>query len=741
MAEIVLTNTGRDAFLKASPEFRGPGAVRAVDAVLGLLALRGADRASGVPEPTPELVRLVLVEDLPAFVWAEPAERAAYPAVVRALAGRFDGDRRARVEAAVGRTAADFERAMADPGNLTWPRWYARLLRADGTDPDDPGAVRAWLARLDRPPVPDGLRRADLVGRTAVADVVLAEVLTRAYVRDAEHAPAAGPLLADHDVAQGIGTVAHALLGRWTAAGLPDGLAGEYAHLAPGPDDLPHLDLADALLGEHLDYYGDAAVPLPPPALGLMESDPEAAAAEGVGSDPDAGGEADVERNADLLAAAVDALTGADATPDTVPYGSEAAHLLYTLYQRGCSAESVARRAAEFEDWTVDPALEDAPVRVPLPASPAYTTPTAGELARLLGAPGVNATDRARLDAPAHALAAVVDRLAATGLVFRRGDAFGLTPRGCAVVRYLLAVRGVVVPGAGETDGWDAAPWRPRPRAGRGPPPGGSSPTGCAPTATATWPGPRCSAPSALSTAAPPTPPPPARCSTSSTCPTPPPGYCAAFSPTPSPAPGRRRRCASAASPWPRARCRPRPGPCGSSTRCPARRGRWSPAVPPSTRRPRPGPAGPRPSSPPCTPPTRTRPRVSSPRSASACPEPQGSRPRTAQRRRCGNHRRPPRRGRRRGRGPAAVWRPPADSVCPLSGMPSERVCGFPGGRTAQGCRSVRSRPEGSAGPSTAAPAPRRRTPRRTPPTRSAWTARDGRPRGRRVPRRRGKAR
>jgi hypothetical protein len=460
VAEIVLTNTGRDAFLKASPEFRGPGAVRAVDAVLGLLALRGADRASGVPEPTPELVRLVLVEDLPAFVWAEPAELAAYPAVVRALAGRFDGDRRARVETAVGRTAADFERAMADPGNLTWPRWYARLLRADGTDPDDPGAVRAWLARLDRPPVPDGLRRADLVGRTAVADVVLAEVLTRAYVRDAEHAPAAGPLLADHDVAQGIGTVAHALLGRWTAAGLPDGLAGEYAHLAPGPDDLPHLDLADALLGEHLDYYGDAAVPLPPPALGLTETDPEAAAAEGAGpdADPDVGGEADVERNADLLAAAVDALTGADAAPDAVPYGSEAAHLLYTLYQRGCSAESVARRAAEFEDWTVDPALEDAPVRVPLPASPAYTTPTAGELARLLGTPGVNATDRARLDGPAHALAAVVDRLAATGLVFRRGDAFGLTPRGCAVVRYLLAVRGVVVPGAGETDGWDAAP-------------------------------------------------------------------------------------------------------------------------------------------------------------------------------------------------------------------------------------------------------------------------------------------
>ncbi|MFJ9823943.1 hypothetical protein ACIRSU_06150 [Streptomyces sp. NPDC101160] len=432
MAEIVLTNTGRDLFLEESPEFRGPGAVRAVDAVLGLLALRGADRGSGVPEPTPGLVKRLLVEDLPAFVWAAPEELAVYPAVLRALAGRFDGERRTRIEGVIGEAVADFERAMGDPGNLTWPRWYAQLLRADGTDPGDPEAVRAWLARLDGPPVPDGVRRADLVGRTAIADLVLTEVLTRAYVRDAEQPPAAGPLLSDHDVAQGIGRVAQALLDRWTAAGLAEGLAGEYAHLAPGPDDLPHLVLADALLDEHLDYYGDASVPLPPP---------EREAEEAV---------TDVERDADVLAAAVDELA------DEGTYGGEAAHLLYTLYQRGCSAESVARRAAEFEDWTVDPALEDAPVRVPPPASPGYTTPTASELARLLGTPGLTDTDRARLDRPAHGLAAVVDRLAATGLVFRRGDAFGLTPGGCAAVRYLLAVRRVAVPDAEETAEWDA---------------------------------------------------------------------------------------------------------------------------------------------------------------------------------------------------------------------------------------------------------------------------------------------
>ncbi|MEU8764859.1 hypothetical protein [Streptomyces sp. NPDC048659] len=437
MAEIVLTNTGLAAFLEASPQFRGPGTRRAAEAVLSLLALRGADRATGLPEPTPGLVRRLLVEDLPAFVCASPEELPAYPAVLRALAGRFDGAAPA-VEEVIGEAAGDFERAMRDPGNLTWPRWYAQLLRADGTDPDDPAAVRAWLAGLDAPPVPDGVRRADLMGRTAVADVLLAEALTRAYVRDAEHPPATGPVLTDHDVAQGIGTVAAALLDRWTAAGLAEGLAGAYAHLAPGPDAFPHLVLADALLDEHLDYYGDPAEPLPPPE----HATPGAPAPDAV---------ADPEADADLLAAAVEDLAEQGA------YGSEAAHLLYTLYQRGCSAESVARRAAEFEDWPVDPALEDAPVRVPPPASPAYTTPTAGELARLLGSPGVTDTDRARLDRPAHELAAVVDRLAGTGLVFRRGDAFGLTPRGGAAVRYLLAVRGVAVPDAAETAAWDAA--------------------------------------------------------------------------------------------------------------------------------------------------------------------------------------------------------------------------------------------------------------------------------------------
>lgn len=54
MAETVLTNTGLDRFLElvdGAPEHRDPAFARAAEAVLGLLALRGADRGTGLPEP------------------------------------------------------------------------------------------------------------------------------------------------------------------------------------------------------------------------------------------------------------------------------------------------------------------------------------------------------------------------------------------------------------------------------------------------------------------------------------------------------------------------------------------------------------------------------------------------------------------------------------------------------------------------------------------------------------------
>ncbi|MEU3400218.1 hypothetical protein [Streptomyces filamentosus] len=434
MAETVLTNTGLDRFLElldGRPEHRDPAFRRAAEVVLGLLALRGADRTGGLPEPTPELVRRLLVEDLPAFVHVAPGELAGYPAVVGELAAWFDDGVRERTAAAVEESAGDFERAMTDPGNLTWHRWYASLLRTMGTDLTDPEDVRRRLGALEGAPLPDGVLRTDLMGRTALADTVLTEAVARAYVRDAEHPPAAGPLLDDHAVAAGIGRVAAALLDRWTAAGLADELTGAHARFAPGPDDFPHLVLADALLDEHMDYHGDPAIPVPP---------------------PHAVEEGDAERDADALLAAVEEL----AEEEYEPYGGEAPHLLYALYQRGCAADSIARRAAEYEDWTVDPALEDVPVTVPEGAGGPYATPPVPELVRLLGSAGLGEDDRARLEGPARELAAVADRLAATGLVLRSGDAFGLTPRGAAAVRYLLRVRRVAAPTAAEAAAWSA---------------------------------------------------------------------------------------------------------------------------------------------------------------------------------------------------------------------------------------------------------------------------------------------
>ncbi|MEV7374116.1 hypothetical protein AB0O51_24970 [Streptomyces sp. NPDC090301] len=437
MAETVLTNTGLDSFLDGAPERRDPDFVRAAEAVLGLLALRGADRESGVPEPTPGLVRQLLVEDLPTFVYAPPRALAVYPAVLGRLAARFDAGRGEQVAVTVREAAGDFERAMTDPGNLTWHRWYASLLRTCGADLADPEDVRRRLAALDGAPLPDGVHRADLMGRTALADVLLAEALTRAYVRDAEAPPAAGPLLTDHAVATGIGQVAAALQDRWTAAGLAEQLAGPYARFAPGPDDFPHLVLADALLDEHLDHYGDIAVPVPPPPA------IEAGA---------------VEEDANTLIAAVEELS----EEEFEPYGGEAPHLLYVVYRSGCSAESVSRKAAEYEDWAVDPAVEDLPVAVPAAVpdgafESSHLVPPVAELERLLGTADLTETDRTRLQGPARDLAAVVDRLAATGLVFRSGDAFGLTPRGAGVVRYLLGVRGIAAPDAAEARAWPAA--------------------------------------------------------------------------------------------------------------------------------------------------------------------------------------------------------------------------------------------------------------------------------------------
>lgn len=508
MTRTTALNTGLDAFLDwAETERKTVLPPRPADAVLTLLALHGADRRAGVPEPTPELVRRVLAEDLPLLLWASPDETDAVPSVLTALtdrvrdAGRLNAKRHARVLAAVDDAVPVFVRALGDPRNLTWPRWYASLLRADGVDADDPEAVRAWLAALaaaphaERPALPEPLHRSDVTAATFAARIRLTDALLSAFAHDVEGPSPAGPLLPATPVLEAdrpeealtseLEALAVALTDRWTAAGLAEALSGPYEGLAPGPEALPHVVLADRFLDEHLDQHGDSAIPLPPPAAvpgsgeirALLHAAPLPAALA-AGSDDvrdlaeqcgfpgpaeavwtDGTPQELVELGADVLAAVVERIA-AGSDPDSAAdeeYALDAAHVLYGLYARGGTPESVARKASGHTDLTVPPELEDAPATVPASAPPGYETPALAEMSALLGLPGLTEEDRSVVDGPARALAEVVDELTRTGCVFRTGDTYGLTPLGNAVVRHVLAVGHVAAPDEHEITSWDAA--------------------------------------------------------------------------------------------------------------------------------------------------------------------------------------------------------------------------------------------------------------------------------------------
>ncbi|RNL73360.1 hypothetical protein [Streptomyces sp. I6] len=507
MTRTTAPNTGLDAFLAwAESERRTALPPRPADAVLTLLALHGADRRAGVPEPTPELVRRVLVEDLPLLLWASPDEAAAVPSVLTALAdrvraaGRLNAKRHARVLAAVEEAVPVFMEAHGDPFRLTWPRWYASLMRADGVAADDPGAVSAWLAAFDAVPraqraaLPEPLHRADVAATTFAARVGLAGTMLEAFARDVEGPSPAGPLLSAASVldadrpedalASELDALGAGLSDRWTAAGLAEALSGPYAALAPGPEALPHLLLGDRFLDEHLNHYGCASAALPPPAalpgpdeIGVLLRAAPLPAALAAGSDDvrdlaelcgfpgpaeavwsDGTPRELVELAADVLAALVERVASHSdpAGPADEEYGLDAAHVLYGLYARGGTPDSVARRASGHIDLVVPRDLEDAPATVPAAAPPGYRTPALAELSVLLGIPGLTEDDRSAVDGPARALAAVVDELAGTGCVFRTGDAYGLTPLGNAVVRHVLAVNRVAAPDEHELVSWDA---------------------------------------------------------------------------------------------------------------------------------------------------------------------------------------------------------------------------------------------------------------------------------------------
>ncbi|MEW2631395.1 hypothetical protein AB0903_06980 [Streptomyces sp. NPDC048389] len=498
-------NTGRDDFLAWARRERGVELpARLTDAVLTMLALRGADRRAGVPEPSPRLLHQVLHEDLPQLLCAGDGELDAVPDVLTALAdrvraaGRLNAKRHARLLAAVEDTLPGFRRAMADPENLTWHRWYASLLIADGVDADDAAAVRAWLAahestpHADRPALPEPLHRSDLAERTFTVRTRLDEALLAAFARDTSEASPAGPLLPtppldadrpDDALAGELDSIADGLTDRWTAAGLAEAFATRHTALAPGPEAMPHVALADRMLDEHLDYYGDSSVPLPPPPAvpapdeirGLLHAAPlPAALAAGTFDDElrevaercglpgpatavwtDGTTQELLELAADILAAQAERLPLVSGPEEA--YSFDAAHILYSLYERGGTPDSVARKVADAKDGGVPPELEDAPTPVPDSAPAAYETPSPEELSVLLGMPGRTEADRAELDAPARGLAALIDQLAATGCLFRTGDTYGLTPLGAAAMRHVFTAGHVAAPDQATVTSWDAA--------------------------------------------------------------------------------------------------------------------------------------------------------------------------------------------------------------------------------------------------------------------------------------------
>ncbi|HWM95648.1 MAG TPA: hypothetical protein VNO54_01205, partial [Streptosporangiaceae bacterium] len=89
-------NLGTAPLLGWASQHGDPLDPRAAQAVVGLLALSGARRRTGLPEPAPELVKELMLVLLPLYVSAIPAELAGYPAVLVALIGHAPGDVRAR---------------------------------------------------------------------------------------------------------------------------------------------------------------------------------------------------------------------------------------------------------------------------------------------------------------------------------------------------------------------------------------------------------------------------------------------------------------------------------------------------------------------------------------------------------------------------------------------------------------------------------------------------------------------
>ena len=281
---------------------------RAVEAVLGLLALSRARRRTGLPEPVPELVKDLMLVLLPLYVSAIPAELAGFPAVLVALiaythaAGKPNAKRRDRLIAEVETLQPQFESAMTSQRSVTWARLYGQLMRAEGVDTADPRAVGTWVDALAGRSYPQrraglgfealggsgegasggvaplasaAFARALIGERSRQARLMLAQRLESAVLTDQLAGQDGAPLVAgapqdaaDQEAAAWYDAQTGLLADRWTAAGLEALLRGRAARLAPGLDrSAPLLDVAGELAATHLEMFGPGVVPLAPAPL------------------------------------------------------------------------------------------------------------------------------------------------------------------------------------------------------------------------------------------------------------------------------------------------------------------------------------------------------------------------------------------------------------------------------------------------------------------------------------------
>jgi hypothetical protein len=520
------------------------------DAVLYLLALSGAKVRAGLPEATPDLVRVVLIEALPQFLPVAPGGEGADGAlsVLRVLAdrtradGRLNAKRHARLREAVDACAGEYRRVMGDPRELTPSRLWGGLLRARGVvDVRDAEAVRRGTEELALLPYterarllalpdvsgdaePDTVadargedaeawalgpyRRGLAMERQAASAVLLGQRLALSLMRSDE-APWVLGLLGEEGAERLLDAeepeewlrattdIGLRVAARWS---VPMTGADRPPWPAPGPrlEDAALVTAVSAVADQYAEFHGEEpfAVPHPLPAdreefislltdsgllapvVRLAQSPPADAGddPEGVRSalmigflarDPEGGLcagpslEASRERDAGELAAlAVRALVelcariGADPEVGEEFEGEILGDLL-ALFGDAGEVHSVARDAAVAADWVVpSDASLTAPVRVPgEPGEPGdgdsggteravagggHVLPPLPELERLLLMEKLDEEDVAELEPEAVRLAARLDLLAGAGVVWRRGDAYGLTPLAAAVLREAL---------------------------------------------------------------------------------------------------------------------------------------------------------------------------------------------------------------------------------------------------------------------------------------------------------------